>query len=87
MVGLVSLAHPPTLARAKGERPGIVAYSGFVPRRHRYFGRVATTDGSRGFQPTVCESAHILLRRVATTEHFQSSLRDERGDRMPQTVG
>jgi hypothetical protein len=40
-------------------------------------GRVATTDGSRGFQPTV-DVAVPNGRRVATPDmHAQSSLRDE----------
>ncbi len=41
------------------------------------FGRVATADGSRGFQPTDPER-HQTLRRGATPEGLQSSLRDER---------
>jgi hypothetical protein len=49
-----------------------------------YSGRVATIDGSRGFQPTVGVSTQMSVRRVATAEidanargRVQSSLRDE----------
>jgi hypothetical protein len=48
------------------------------------FGRVATADGSRGFQPTVSILAQMSVSRVATPEmhahargRIQSSLRDD----------
>jgi NADH-quinone oxidoreductase subunit M len=44
-------------------------------------GRVATTDGSRGFQPTVVAVPVPNVRRIATPDiRAQSSLRDENND-------